>query len=282
MKEQKQTYLYLKDYAVTGEEFKLVYNANLDMLETLPETSEEEIAKYYNSEEYISHTDSNKGLVNKMYQTIKAITLKQKLKLINSFSVNKKSLLDIGCGTGDFLKICKTNNWEVFGVEPNMKARELAMLKNQISIAESLDEISNKKFDVITLWHVLEHVPNLEAYINKILNLLQSEGTLVIAVPNYNSFDAKYYKKYWAAFDVPRHRWHFSKKSIELLFSEKAKLIKTKPMWFDSFYISLLSEKYKNGSQNLFKAFFVGLWSNLKGVFTKEYSSHIYVLKKTK
>jgi len=131
------------------------------------------------------------------------------------------------------------------------------------------------------MWHVLEHVPNLEETIKILSNLLSENGVLLVAVPNFKSFDAVYYKEYWAAFDVPRHLWHFSKGAIEHLFSkEDVKLVKTQPMWFDSFYVSMLSEVHKRGRSNLLMAFLVGFYSNLKGLFSKEVSSHIYFLKK--
>ena len=131
------------------------------------------------------------------------------------------------------------------------------------------------------MWHVLEHVPDLETYVERLTSLLQPGGILIVAVPNYKSFDATHYKEFWAAYDVPRHLWHFSKKSIETIFSKDFNLKRIKPMWFDSFYVSILSEKYKSGKANLFRAFFVGLWSNVLGFFTKEFSSHIYILKRT-
>ena len=130
------------------------------------------------------------------------------------------------------------------------------------------------------MWHVLEHVPNLEEYLVALKRLLKPTGTILIAVPNFKSFDANYYGRFWAAYDVPRHIWHFSKVTIKKLFSEKEmNLVKVLPMKFDSFYVSLLSEKYKTGKMNFIKAFFVGLKSNLCAKKSKEYSSHIYVIK---
>ena len=204
--------------------------------------------------------------------------------MINSFQSETKTVLDVGCGTGDFLLICKTNGWSVVGVEPNSKAKKLTKDKLQTDVIfENINEIKSNQFDVITLWHVLEHVPDLDEYILKLKLLLKPNGILVIAVPNYKSFDARYYKNFWAAFDVPRHLWHFSQKSIQLLFSKfNFKLEKVLPMYFDSFYVSLLSEKYKSGSSNFIKAFFVGLYSNLKAISNNEYSSLIYILKKNK
>ncbi|WP_456378241.1 class I SAM-dependent methyltransferase [Lutibacter sp.] len=286
MSTNKKYFFTCKDYTVSDENFDLVYNAEFEMLETFPQPKEEDLGNYYESEEYISHTDSNKSMLDKVYQIVKKDTLNKKVKLINSFKTKNRNLLDVGCGTGDFLLNCKNNGWSVVGVEPNDNAKNNAKSKlgaNKDSVIYSeLSKIKSEKFDVITLWHVLEHVPNLEVYISNLKCLLKPNGVLVIAVPNFKSYDANYYKQFWAAFDVPRHLWHFSKKSIQLLFlKDKMNVVKILPMYFDSFYVSLLSEKYKTGTTNFMKAFYIGLLSNLKALRTKEYSSLIYILKNT-
>lgn len=272
--------LTVKDHLVTSEEFTLEYDSNRDMLVTFPQPASELLSKYYDSDEYISHTDNKKGLVSFLYQTVKKKALKKKVNLINSFNLESNLLLDIGAGTGDFLLEAKQSNWNIFGVEPNKNACALAHQKG-ISLKEKIEGFKNQQFDVITLWHVLEHLPNLEESIKTIEGLLKPNGVLIIAVPNFKSYDALYYKKYWAAFDAPRHLWHFSKKSMNKLFSKELKLEKIKPMVFDSFYVSLLSEKNKTGKQNLIKAFLVGLRSNFSALSTKEYSSLIYCFKKS-
>jgi len=280
----KKHFLTCEDYTVSNKKFDLLYHKNLEMLETLPKPNLEELASYYESEDYISHTDSKISLIDKLYQFVKSYSLKKKLSLINSFNTKDKNLLDIGCGTGDFLLTCKNNGWNVVGVEPNNKAKKLAEAKLipnlESQIYSEVEALDSQKFDVITLWHVLEHVHNLEDYILKLKSLLKSNGVLVVAVPNYKSYDAIHYKQFWAAFDVPRHLWHFSKKSIQLLFSEvHMNVFKIKPMLFDSFYVSLLSEKYKSGKSNFVKAFYIGFLSNLKALATREYSSLIYIIK---
>jgi 2-polyprenyl-3-methyl-5-hydroxy-6-metoxy-1,4-benzoquinol methylase len=281
---EKEVYLTCKDYTVSDQKFDLLYNIELEMLETSPQPKGDQLASYYESSDYISHTDSKKSLLDKIYQLVKKYALQNKLKLINSFKTSEKKLLDIGCGTGDFLFTCKKNGWNVVGVEPNKNAKSLAeikLLNSKVSnIVADITELSSEKFDVITLWHVLEHVPNLEEYIGKLKLLLKPNGVLVIAVPNFKSFDAQHYKQFWAAFDVPRHLWHFSKKSIKKLFANKQMNVeKMLPMKFDSFYVSLLSEKYKTGKSNFIKAFYIGLLSNLKATASKEYSSLIYIIK---
>jgi 2-polyprenyl-3-methyl-5-hydroxy-6-metoxy-1,4-benzoquinol methylase len=279
-----QTYLKVKDHSVSGEEFQLRYNEEFQMLETFPQPSLEKLPEYYKSEDYISHTDAKRNVFEKVYHLVKSVSLKQKLKLINSVVESDKKLLDVGCGTGDFLKIAKDNNWAVSGIEPNDEAREIANQKTNNSVfkIEQLLDFETQSFDVITLWHVLEHLPKLEDHMSVFKSLLKPNGTLIIAVPNYKSYDAHYYKNYWAAYDVPRHLWHFSKTSITKLVSkENMELIKTLPMKFDAYYVCLLSEQYKSGFMNPLKAFWIGLRSNIKAKQSKEYSSLIYVIKNT-
>jgi 2-polyprenyl-3-methyl-5-hydroxy-6-metoxy-1,4-benzoquinol methylase len=268
----------VRDYSVSKEIFELHHNPEYDLLITFPKPSIEKLPSYYESEDYISHTDGKRSLFERMYHLIKNIALKNKLKLINTKS-QKGKLLDIGAGTGDFLVVANNDGWQTIGTEPSEKAKGIAITKG-VKFAESLSSLENNSFDVITMWHVLEHVPNLEEYIIELKRLLKPSGTIIIAVPNFKSFDAEYYGKFWAAYDVPRHIWHFSKTAIDKLFSEKKmKLVEVLPMKFDSFYVSLLSEKYKTGKMNFVRAFFVGLKSNRNGNKTKEYSSHIYVIK---
>jgi len=266
------------DHSVSQEEFILEYDLEYELYKTSP--IPENLSKYYESEVYISHTDAKKSFIDKLYQIVKTRTLNGKEKLVSSFiQASNKSILDIGSGTGSFLEVLNKNGWHSIGVEPNKKARDLSKNKNAISV-ESIDKIQSHTFDIITMWHVLEHVVDLEKQFSEFKRLLNPNGTLLIAVPNYKSYDALFYNKFWAAFDVPRHVWHFSEISIQKI-SEKYnfELIQSKPMWFDSFYVSLLSEKYKTGKVNYFRAFSVGMLSNLKGLINGQFSSKIYVLK---
>ncbi len=276
---QKPVYITTKDFLVSGESFQLVYDSNFKMLVTTPQPAVENLSDYYESDAYISHTDSDKGLLPFLYQKVKQRALKKKVQLITKLNKGCGSVLDIGAGTGEFLKVASEKGWEIQGAEPNEKARAISEQKG-IHLKDSYSKFSNQKFDVITLWHVLEHLPNLHESIKAIENLLKPGGTLLIAVPNYKSFDAKFYKEFWAAYDVPRHLWHFSKESMVKLFSEEIQLKKIKPMIFDSFYVSLLSEKYKTGNSFSLRAFWIGLWSNVHAWSSKEYSSHIYCFKK--
>ncbi|WP_396602601.1 class I SAM-dependent methyltransferase [Algibacter sp. R77976] len=278
----KSVFLTVKDHSVSGEAFQLIRNSEYGFLETTPQPSLDKLPDYYKSEDYISHTDSKRNLFEKVYHLVRTISLKKKLNLINSFQSEEKTLLDIGCGTGDFLETAQENNWKVFGIEPNQEARQIANKKTNESVfqTEQLLRFEPNSFDVITLWHVLEHLPNLEDHITIFKKLLKLNGTLLIAVPNYESYDAKYYKEFWAALDVPRHLWHFNQTSISNLVSKQSfKVQKVKPMWFDSFYVSMLSEKYKSGKMNPIKGFWYGMLSNIKAMRSKEASSLIYIIK---
>ena len=273
-------YLETKDYTLTGESFKLMHDPVLDMLITEPQP--ENLGRYYESEDYISHTDAKKSMVDKIYHTVKGYNLKSKLSLINSYAGTDKTLLDVGAGTGDFLVGAKHDGWKITGIEPNGLARLKAGDKGVLLLDDLNTLPIGQKFEVITLWHVLEHLPDLDSQIAKLVGLLTEDGTLVVAVPNFRSYDAEYYKEYWAAFDVPRHLWHFSQKSIQAIFEKYGmKLVRTKPMFFDAFYVALLSEKYKNGKQNFIRAFLIGLISNFRALRSKEYSSLIYVFSRS-
>lgn len=271
--------LKVKDHSVSNEDFTLTYDEKYHMYFTEPKPAIENLPAYYESEDYISHTDGKRSFFEIIYQQIKIITLSRKRRLLTQYHPNRGSVLDIGAGTGDFLEHLLKNNWEASGIEPSLKARELAKQKN-LRVLSEVSELRNTSFDVITMWHVLEHVYDLKGQIEWFKNHLKERGTLIIAVPNFESWDAHYYKSFWAAYDVPRHLYHFSKKAISLLFEEAGfKLIEILPMKFDAYYVSLLSEKYKTGKMNYVSAFRSGAVSNWKARRSKNYSSHIYVLK---
>jgi len=271
--------LKTKDHLVTGEKFELMYDSTMDMFITDPIPDTESLPKYYKSEAYISHSDANKSIIDKIYQVVKRYSIAKKVTLITKENNGAGSLLDVGAGTGGFLVKAKSKGWEICGIEVNNEARNLATKKG-VNLIDKFNDLKDERFDVITLWHVLEHLPDLNETIVKLNQFLNKNGTLIIAVPNFKSYDARYYKAYWAAYDVPRHIWHFSKKAISILFKDNFKIHKTLPMIFDSFYVSLLSEKHKTGKSNFIKALFIGLRSNISAWNTKEYSSHIYILKK--
>ena len=240
--------LIIKDFSVSGEQFSLIKNKTYGYYETHPKPQPEDLDSYYKSQDYISHTNSKRSFFERVYHSIRFFTVRQKANLINSFKTASKTLLDVGCGTGTFLSHANSQSWNVTGVEPNLEARSNCDpdIKSFVFTVEELKRFSKSSFDVITLWHVMEHIYNLEEQMDLICSLLKTEGKLVLALPNYKSFDSKYYKNYWAAFDVPRHLYHFNQNSIETFFIDKGlRLVKTKPMLFDAFYVSILSERLK-------------------------------------
>ena len=277
-----------KDFTVSQHFFTLVDCKNCGFRFTNPRPLESTLGEYYQSEDYISHSDTQKGLVNKLYHTVRSYTLLAKLKLL--FNLRKKikkegktTLLDIGCGTGAFLNVCVKSGFEGRGVEPDPKARSFAQTKYGLTVDDEpgLELFSEGQFDIISLWHVLEHVPHLEERMKKIKMLLAKQGHLIIAVPNCDSHDAKHYGKNRAAYDVPRHLYHFTPATMQELASRhQFKIEQVLPMVFDSFYVSLLSEKYATGRPNYIKAFWRGFVSNVKAIKTgKQYSSQIYILR---
>jgi 2-polyprenyl-3-methyl-5-hydroxy-6-metoxy-1,4-benzoquinol methylase len=276
---EDKSFITVKDFSVSGESFSLLLNEEYQILKTHPQPTLDKLGSYYEFEDYISHTDGKRTLFEKMYHFIKRKAIRDKVSLINSYQPVKGRILDIGAGTGDFLLECKNQNWDILGIEPNDKAKGIALGKG-IKFGDTIEKLESNSFDVITMWHVLEHVPDVEHQVAELKRLLKPSGTIIIAVPNFKSYDANHYKEFWAAYDVPRHLWHFSKTAIEKLFDKQnMNLEDIKPMWFDSFYVSLLSEKYKTGKMNFISGFFIGLISNVSGFFKKEFSSHIYVLK---
>ncbi len=276
-----ENFLICTDHSVSGESFALVKCANCNLIFTNPRPKPEELSKYYESKAYISHTDKANSLINLVYKIVRNFTLRSKTKLIRKYS-NVGTVLDLGCGTGDFLKACKNKGWTTSGVELNETARRIAIEKTNSHIATNLSDISKgEKFDIITAWHVLEHVSDLKETIKQLKKRLVKGGHLIIAVPNIDSLDAKKYKQTWAALDVPRHLYHFSRSSFTTLAKKNLlKLVDIHPMKFDAYYVSLLSEKYKTGSMNPLPAFINGTNSNKSAKKTGDYSSLIYILTK--
>jgi 2-polyprenyl-3-methyl-5-hydroxy-6-metoxy-1,4-benzoquinol methylase len=277
-----KTFLSAKDHFLTGEEFTIVQCSNCDFRFTNPRPAEKEMPIYYDSEEYISHDTKKKSFLQIIYTSIRKFTIRRKYLIAKKYA-HGFSLLDIGCGTGDFLNYCRKMKFETTGIEPNNKARKFASENLSLNVYDesSLDTFLPGSFNVITMWHVLEHVHQLNDRLLKIYELLKPDGTLIIAVPDSDSWDAKKFKSYWAAYDLPRHLYHFTPDSMKNLITKNGfRIENTIPMLFDAFYISLLSEKYRSGKQNFFKAFYNGILSNFSGIKNKNnYSSLIYICK---
>ena len=275
--------LAVKDHTVSQETFQVMECSFCTLRFTQDVPNAGSISSYYKAEDYISHTDTSKGLINRVYKIVRKRTLVRKRSLIERFTGLKNgNVLDVGSGTGGFVNEMEQNGWNVTGLEPDEDARKVAgqLYNIQLADAGELYKLKPGDFDAITLWHVLEHVHDLSAYIQRLKLLLKEKGKLFIAVPNYTSLDATIYKEYWAAYDVPRHLYHFSPASMRLLMEKHGlKTVRYKPMWYDSFYICLLSSKYKKGKTNWIAAFWNGLRSNLKAIGNaKKCSSVIYVI----
>lgn len=277
--------LIAADYTVSNQKFEVWHCSSCTTRFTQAVPEQNAIGPYYKSDTYISHSDTKKGFINSLYHTVRKRTLNAKRNLIIAETgIQQGAVLDIGCGTGAFLNTMQTAGWQITGLEPDdtarSKAKELYNLQPQSP--EKLFELPAASFNAITMWHVLEHVHQLHEYVKKLSELLQAKGKIFIAVPNYTSKDAATYKETWAAYDVPRHLYHFSPAAMKQLVSRYGlKVIAVKPMWFDSFYVCMLSEQYKNGKGNIIKAFFNGFVSNCKALFNKERcSSVIYIIEK--
>lgn len=276
----------VKDYTVSGEYFSIEKCKTCTLLFTQNVAEQNEIGRYYASENYISHSDTQAGLVNKLYHLIRKKTLQSKKRLIEGETEKSNgNILDIGCGTGAFLHTMKIGGWKITGLEPDENAREKAKILYGIEPQPSnnIFNLPDNSYDAITMWHVLEHVHELHEYIGQLKNMLTDKGKIFIAVPNYTSYDAQHYGEFWAAYDVPRHLYHFSPAGMKRLVEQHGLTIKKiKPMWFDSFYVSMLSEKYKSGKGNLIKAFLMGFISNIKTLFNPDKcSSLIYIIEKS-
>ena len=278
-------FLQSSDFFLTKEEYTIVSCNSCGMKFVNPRPDASEIGKYYESPDYVSHDAGKKNRLNFLYRRVRNISIKKKYKLVKKHAKGKR-LLDIGCGTGEFIFFCKQNGFDVKGIEPGEKPRFFAQTEYKLDVHEEvyLDNLIHPEFDVITLWHVLEHVHLLHERMNKIVEIMNPDGTLIIAVPNSDSWDARYYGKFWAAYDLPRHLYHFSQETMQLLAQKHAlKIDGIIPMKLDAFYISLLSEKYATGKQNYFQAVINGFRSNCFARRNKgNYSSLIYVLKKEK
>lgn len=274
-----------KDYTVSQENFEIFSCDNCAFKFTQSAPAQNDIGRYYQSEDYISHSDTNKGLFNKIYHFARDYMLSSKRQTIvhNSTAKNGK-LLDIGSGTGYFLKTMKTAGWDVRGIEPDPDARKYSKEKFQVEVFENdaLDKFEDQSFDAISMWHVLEHVHELNNFLPKVQRLLKDDGLYVVAVPNNDSMDGDHYKTHWAGWDVPRHLHHFSSKNMKLLMSNNGfEVFKMKMMPFDPFYISLLSEKYKTGKMRYINGALLGMRSFLKGrAKVEKASSIIYLIRK--
>lgn len=276
--------MVVEDHSVSHESFAIVQCTNCSLLLTNPRPTAASIGRYYESEAYVSHSDTKQGLINQVYQVARTFTVRKKVSLVNKNAPRKGRMLDYGCGTGYFLAACRKAGWQIAGVEPNAAARQLAeQLTGQSISAGDLAQLETGSFDAITLWHVLEHIHELNDTLRHLTRLLKPDGVLIVAVPNAESPDAQYYREQWAAYDVPRHLYHFTAKTIGKLFRKHhLALRQTLPLPLDAYYVSMLSEKYRaerNGG--ILAALKSGYKSNSQASQTGgQYSSLIFVAGK--
>jgi len=280
--DKAQINLWLKDDFLTKEDFHICECLSCGLLYTMPRPPKDKIGDYYKSEEYYSHQENKKGFIPKIYEAVKKVNLKHKIKIATN-GLEAGKLLDIGCGVGDFIHVAEAKGWNCQGVEPSEEAKEIARkrIKANIINSEAMETIPDATFDVVTMWHVLEHVDDLRWQVEQLQRLIKPNGRIVIAVPNYNSYDGQYYKEHWAAYDVPRHLNHFNKKTIVKIFKTKGlELVKTDKLAWDAYYISYMSEQYKIHMFPLIKGTYRGFVSNSKARRSGEWSSMIYVFEK--
>ena len=276
-----QINLWLKDEFLTKKDFHICECLNCGLLYTMPRPSKEKIGAYYKSDEYYSHQENKKGFVPRLYEAIKKINLKHKFRLASrDLPVGK--LLDIGCGVGDFLHVAENKGWQCTGIEPSEEAREIARqrIKGDLLYSEDLEQLPDQSFDLITMWHVLEHVDDLKWQVAQLQRLIKPNGRIVIAVPNYRSYDGRFYNAYWAAYDVPRHLNHFNRTILTKMFKTSGlSLVCMDKLVWDAYYISFMSEQYKHHFMPLVRGVFRGLVSNAKARRSGEWSSLVYVFR---
>ncbi len=275
------------DYLVSNKIFTLVQCSDCHFVFTSPRPTIKDLPSYYKSDNYISHTDSRKGFIESIYGIVKRHMLSRKALIIRKITNNKRfRILDYGCATGDLLLYLQNKGGICLGYEPDESARNKAKKKGISVLARDSELLSDhyqNKFDVVTLWHVLEHIPDIQNKLILLSGLLNENGAIIVAVPEYKSYDAQFYGFNWAAWDLPRHLNHFESKTIIMLMEKSGFIFEKKyPLIFDSFYVSMLSEKNKkNGFTGFFRALLIGVFSNLKAFrCSRPYSSQIYVFRK--
>jgi 2-polyprenyl-3-methyl-5-hydroxy-6-metoxy-1,4-benzoquinol methylase len=275
------SFLDVKDYFLTQETFSIQKCDGCEFKFINPRPDDDEIGRYYQSDEYISHDSKRLDLFSRLYKIARMFSIKRKYKIVVEHS-REETILDIGCGTGEFLHYCRSKGFAVEGVEPNGKASVYAQKINGIPVTSKLTDLfsHNRSYGCITMWHVLEHIHLLNETLSMVKCLLSTDGILIVAVPNSNSWDANKFGKFWAAYDVPRHLYHFNKATLsQIMTNHGFEIRKVIPQTLDAFYISMLSEKYRSGRNRYFKSFLLGLWSNMRALKqNRGYSSEIFVL----
>ncbi len=278
-------HLRCRDHFFSNEEFEIFRCVLCGFIFTQDHPDEISAGRYYESDEYVSHNDTSAGFSNMLYKLSRKIMLVKKRKLILKLTgIKTGKLLDIGSGSGHFLHEMKNAGWDITGIEINEKVRTISEKKFNLTVISpaNMHSVETGSFDCITLWHVLEHFHDPFSYAREIYRLLKPGGICIAAMPNSDSFDAHYYLSSWAAYDVPRHLWHFNPDTFEK-FCHKAglHLMRMASLPLDVFYISILSEKYRGNKFYFFTGMIKGAWFSIRSLFSKnKASSLIYILKK--
>jgi SAM-dependent methyltransferase len=280
--EKLAPWLLCRDTLVSHKPFQLARCSACGLVFTQDCPGEEEMPAYYQAEEYISHNPDAKGFMNRIYLFTREFMVNRKRKYIRAATgLNSGSLLDIGCGTGHFANTMKKAGWNVTGIEPDEKARNYAVTAFglKVLLPGQIKDLEGKSFDCITMWHVLEHFHDPFGYAAEIGRLLKPGGVCLAALPNCRSFDAGYFRSDWAAYDVPRHLWHFTPSTFSE-FADKTgfSVKKTGVLPLDVFYISILSEKARGVTLPFLSGLLKGSWFALRSLFRRSGSSSLYYL----
>lgn len=285
LSEKTGIYLGLKDHFLSKEEFDVFRCFDCGFIFTQDHPDEKNISDYYKSEDYLSHKDDVKSLFSFLYRISRELMLNRKLRLIKKASgLSTGVLLDIGSGSGRFAAFMKKHGWRVIGIEINKAVREKSSMEYDFPVfaPDQLSSLQSENFDSITLWHSLEHLQDPFKYTNEIKRLLKPGGTCILALPNSSSYDAKYYREFWGAWDVPRHLWHFTPETVKKISEKSAFAVSNiLRLPFDVYYVSILSEKYRAAKLPLVSGLIKALWFSLLSIFRiNKSSSLIYILKK--
>lgn len=274
----------MRDHGISQEDFRIVECSDCKFRFTQNPPDESVIGPYYETSKYISHSADSTTLINRVYYAVRDNMLAQKYKLIRQYT-DGKNFIDIGCGLGYFLNYIKQKNNTVFGIEKSESTAAIVRDKFNITVESPeffLENKIEKKYDVVSMWHVLEHLYNPKNYISSIQKIIHDQSIIIIALPNHQSWDGRHYKEYWAGYDVPRHLWHFDASSINTLMSDLGfRCINMHRLPYDAFYVSLLSERYRGNFLSTIRAMFAGVISSIKSwMDVKQTSSIIYIYKK--